>query len=542
MRGHAAVFARLIRRPPLRRAVVAFAAFNIAEVATWIAILVYAFNRGGATEAGVVALAQLLPAAIVAPVGAAIADRYGRDRALAATYLIQAAAMTATGAALAFAAPPLAVYALAAVTASSITLTRPVHSALLPALSRTPDELTAANVASGTVQHASWLVGPVVTGALLTIGGAAIVFGLCAAGTLGGALLVAGTRGDAALLRPAAPGGQEGPWREFIAGFSAIAHLRESRVVAALLAAAAVIEGALDVFIVVLALDLLAIGEAGVGLLGGALGAGGLLGVVLALGLIGRVRLARPFASGLLLWGFPLVVVGLIPTTAAAVLLLVVVGIGRSLLDVAGRTLLQRVTPDASLARVFGVLEGMYMALIGVGAIAVPVLTEIVGPRGAFVVAGLWIPVVLLLFWRVLVAVDAAAPVRHREVALLRNVAMFASLSGPALERLAQQVSTRAAEPGTALIRQGDPGDAFYVIGDGSVDVLIDGRHVRVEGAGESFGEIALLRDVPRTATVIARERVELARLSREAFLEALAGHPAGRRTAEDVVADRLRP
>ena len=540
VREQATVVGAVLARPSLGRAILAFGAFNVGEIATWIAILVYAYGRGGAVEAGVVAFAQLIPAAILAPIGATIADRYRRDVALAATYLIQGVAMLATAAAVVADMPSLVVYGFAAATASSVTLTRPAHAAILPALSRTPDELTAANVASGTVQHLSWLAAPLVTGALLSAGGAAAVFALTAALALGAAVLVSGLRGDPALLRGVGHDELRAPWRELAGGVAVVARLPEARVVAVLLAAAAVIEGALDVITVVLALELLGIGETGVGVLAGSVGAGGLIGIALSLALIGHGGLARPFALGLVMWGLPLSVIGAIPTTATAVALLVMAGIGRSVLDVAGRTLLQRVTPDAALSRVFGVLEGMYMGLLGLGAVAVPVLIELVGPRGAVAVVGLWLPVLVIILWRSIRSVDAVTVVRHREIGLLRAVPMFSRLPPPVIERLSQLLERSEAAAGGVIVRQGEPGAHVYVIGDGTVEVFVDGRLVRVEGPGEAFGEIALLHDRPRTASVVARERVELFALAREPFLEALAGHAPSRRAAEQLAGERL--
>jgi hypothetical protein len=209
-------------------------------------------------------------------------------------------------------------------------------------------------------------------------------------------------------------------------------------------------------------------------------------------------------------------------------------------MDVAGRTLLQRTTPDESLSRVFGVLEGLHMAMLGLGSVAVPALVAIAGPRQALILGGLWIPLVLLLTWRALRATDARAVVHVHELELLRGIGIFASLPPPTIEWLASRLGLVTAPAGTSIVRQGDPGDRYYVVDDGTVEVRIDDRLVRVEGPGEAFGEIALVRNVPRTATVRARTDVRLLTLERDVFLAAVAGHAPSRRAADSVATDRL--
>lgn len=539
MTGSVHALGTVIAEPGLRRAVIAYAGFCFAEWATWIAMLVFAFERGGATEAGVVALIQLIPASIVAPLAATMADRLPRERFLLVGFLAQAAAMGATALAIVLEAAAPLVYACAAASATSVTLTRPAHGSILPSLSATPDDLTSANVATGTVQNAAILVAPAVAGVLLGISGAGAVFGLAALVAAVGAALVAGirVRSDAIAIDPdrAEPIGAT-----LAGGFVTLRRSAGPRTIVALIAAGGMIEGALDVFIVVLALDLLAAGDTGVGFLNSAVGAGGLIGAAAAVALVGRARLALPFAAGLLLWGVPMGVLGLLPLFWLALLLFIVAGAGRALMDVAGRTLLQRATPEDALGRVFGVLEGLHMGMLGLGSVAVPALVAISGPRQALVLAGLWIPLVLLVGWRALRAVDAAAVVHVRELELLRAVAMFAPLAPPTIERLARRLVPVRLAAGTWVIRQGEAGDRYYVIDRGEVDVFVDDAHVRHQGPGSAFGEIALIRNVPRTASVRATTDVSLYALERDVFLAVVAGHPESRARVESVVTSRL--
>ena len=528
----------------LRRVLLAFVGFSLAEWASWIAILVYAYNRGGATETGLAALVQLAPSALVAPLAAAVGDHVRRDRALLLAYLIQGASMSLTAVALLADAPGPAVYAAAAAAATAITLTRPIQAAILPSLSRSPAELTAANVAAGTVESASMLVGPILAGLALAVAGPGSVFIGAAGVLLVGAGLVSGIRAIETQARLAQPGGSG--WRSLVdeafAGFGVLVAEQRPRTVLGLLGGSAVLWGALDVLLVVLALDLLAMGEPGVGYLNAAIGAGGLLGAMLSVLLIGRARLAAPFAAGMALWALPLLMVGLLPGPVAAILLLAAAGVGHVVMDVAGRTLLQRVAPDRMLTRVFGVLEGMQTAALALGSIVAPALILLVGERGAFVVAGAALLIGIAALWRPLRRGDAVGVARPRELAMLRGEPIFAPLSPPALEQLAASLVPVHAHAGSIVIRQGEPGEHFYLVASGRLGVEVDRRPVRKLGSGDSFGEIALLRNVPRTATVRAVEDSELLALERRAFLEAVTGQPASASAAEAVVRRHLEP
>jgi MFS family permease len=532
-------FRAVMAKPGLGRAVAAYATFNFGEWATWIAILVYAYERGGATESGVVAFVMLVPAAIVAPFAAGVGDRFRRERALLASYVVQAAVMAAAAVALIVNAPSPIVYLLAALTSVSVTLTRPAHGAILPALSMTPAELTSANVASGTVQNISIMIAPAAAGLILNGPGAGAVFAVSALGLALGAALVMGIRTEPTTLAAGEEPRGAG-LGDLAEGLSTLLRLPGPRTIVALIGAAAIIEGALDVLIIVLAFDLVGTGEAGVGFLSSAAGLGGVVGAAAAMTLVGRARLAAPFAAGLLLWGLPVGIVGLLPTLAVALGLLVVAGAGRGLLDVAGRTLLQRVTPEQSMGQAFGAVEAAYMGMIAVGSILAPAIIALTGPRQALVMVGLWLPIIVALAWRALRRVDAAAVVHVRELNLLREIPIFAPLSPPTIERLSAKLVPVAVEAGAWVMRQGDLGDRYFIVDRGEIEIFVNDQLVHREGAGDSFGEIALLRNVPRTASVRATTDLDLFALDRDVFLAAVAGHPESRAAAEATATARL--
>jgi hypothetical protein len=528
--------------PAIRRVLVAYLGFSLAEWISWIAILVYAFERGGATETGIAALIQLAPAALVAPVAATVGDHVRRERALLLAYLLQAASMAICAVALVAGAPGVAVYLVAALANACITLTRPIQAALLPSLARTPSELTTANVAAATIATGAMLVGPAIAGLALAISGPATAFAISTAALAGGALLITGTRGHAHedVLRRQVTGFASAA-ADLLAGLRLSLRERQPRVVLVVIAAGSVLWGMLDVLLVVLAIDVLRIGSSGVGLLSAAVGAGGLLGAAVAsVALIGRRGMALPVALGVMLWSLPLAVLGQFSSVPVAVGLLAVAGLGRMLLDTSTQTLLQRVAPDRMLARVFGLLEGVHMGSLAIGSILAPALVAIGGEATAFLVAGSAMLLTGAMAWPALHRLDTVGAARRQDVELLRNIPMFAPLGPAAIDRLACALVPVHVHSGSVVVQQGDPGDHFYIVTSGRVAVSVDGRQVREERAGESFGEIALLRSVPRTATVAAVEPTEMVLLERVPFLEAVTGQPASAAAADAVIHDRL--
>jgi hypothetical protein len=208
-------------------------------------------------------------------------------------------------------------------------------------------------------------------------------------------------------------------------------------------------------------------------------------------------------------------------------------------LDVAGRTLLQRIARPDALARVFGLLEGVSMVGLAVGSIAASAFVGLAGGRGAFLCLAALLPLAAVVVLRSLVAADATVlPVV--ELARLRALPIFAPLGPAVLEGLAHALVPVEAGAGAALIREGEPGDRFYIVADGELEVTVGGQHVSELRRGDCFGEIALLRDVPRTATVTARTAVRLDALDKVAFVSAVTGHDPSARAADELVHGRL--
>jgi MFS family permease len=523
----------VLRNPALRRVQLAYAGFIAAEWGVWIAMLVYAYGRGGATTAGLVAVAQSVPAALFAPLASSLGDRHRPARVLVWGYVAQAAAMAATAAVLLLAGPALLAYAFAATAATAVTITRPTQAVLLPALARTPDELTAANVVSGWIESVSVLVAPALTGVMLAVGGAGTVFAVMAGVGLVSVVLVAPVPGP-----PPAAGGSSA-LAATIEGFHSVVREPGPRALVWLLGIEALALGVLDVLYVVLAVGVLHHEGAVAGYLNAAFGAGGVVGIAVTVALVGRHRLAPPLLLALLLWAAALVLTASAQSILVACLLLALAGMGRTTLDVAGRTLLQRIARPDALARVFGLLEGVSMAGLAVGSLAAAVFVATAGGRGAFICVAVLLPLSALVVLRSLLAADAAVlPVV--ELARLRALPIFAPLGLPAIEVLARALVPVEAAPGEAVIREGHPGDRFYVVADGELDVSVRGSYVSTLVRGDCFGEIALLRDVPRTATVTARTATQLDSLDKLSFLTAVTGCDPSARSADELVHARL--
>src|SRR5919108_3102836 len=533
-----AAFRSVFSNPGLRRLELAWGASETGKWFYVVALAVFAYDVGGASDVALSYLIRVIPAAVAAPFAGVLADRYSRRLVMLATSLLRAAVLGAAAAAVVGELPAGSVYGLMGLATLLSTAFRPAQAAILPALARTPAELTAANVSASTIASVGSFAGPALGGLLLAGTDVETVFAATGGLFLVSALLVAGVgRGEE---RPRAEAGGERFHKELVAGFATIARDARLRVLVGLYTAQTLVAGALFVLIVVIAKELLDLGDAGVGYLNAAFGVGGFVGTALTVLMVARQRLASGFGVGMLLWGVPLIGIAAWLEPAVAVVLVGVIGVGDLLVEVAAPTLLQRAIPDEVLARVFGAVESLLIAAMGIGALAAPLLIDGLGERGALVATGCFLPALAVLLWRPLRAIDREARVAATEARLLRGVPMFALVPQAALEQLAGRMTRMRVEAGEVVFRQGDPGDRFYVVAEGEVEVSVDRKPVRSQGPGDHFGEIALLRDVPRTATVTATSPTALYALEREDFIAAVTGHPESLEAAEAAVSTRL--
>jgi MFS family permease len=537
LRESGRAFAAVFRNPNLRWVEVSWAGTVCAYWIFIVALGFYAYQRGGATAVGLVGLLRVLPSVVAAPFGTVLGDRYPRNRVIVGINVARSITIVGAAAAVYLSAPAGIVYALASLMGLLQSVFRPTQTALLPVLARTPQELTAANLALTTVESVGVFAGPAIGGGLLAVTGTDTIFAITGGAFLLAALLLTRVSSPAG-LQPAAP--QKSFLREALVGFSTVGRDARLRLIIGLYGVQTLVAGAMGVLIVVMALRTLDLGKSGIGFLNSAWGVGGFLGGVAALGLVARPRLGSAFGIGLVLAGLPLAGIALLPYAGTAVAFLGLVGVGITIVDVAGVTLLQRTIPDQVLTRVMGVVQSVFVGTLGLGAIAVPGLIALVGDRWTLAVVGLISPTAASLAWTQLRRLDGESAQAPANVAVLRAIDIFRPLPQAVVEQLAQEAETFTTPAGEEVVREGEHGDRFYVILAGEADVLVDGVEREHLGAGGYFGEIALLRDVPRTATVVARTALTMLGIDRDEFLGAVTGHPESADAADAVVATRL--
>ncbi len=386
----------------------------------------------------------------------------------------------------------------------------------------------------GLLDSVATLVGPLLAAVLLKFTSVTVVFAVASGASLWAAGLMLRVRYDA----PPRPSAAKRPHlvAEAAEGIRAVVHNGDLAILVGLAVTQTFTRGALMVFTVVVAIDLLGTGEPGVGTLMAAVGAGAVLGSLAVSLLVGSRRLAGWFGLGIALWGLPIALIGVFPTEAAALGLLACVGVGNALVDLGLFTLMARLAPDDVLARVFGVLESLIALTVGLGAIVASLMIELSGIRLALVAIGVLCPMLFAVSWHRLHRLDRFIGVRDREIGLLQAVPMLSPLPLPAIEHLARGLQPISVSTGEVVFRQGDVGDRFYVVESGVAEVIGDGRLIGRLGEGEAFGEIALLQRVPRTATVRAASKLQLQALRRDHFLPVVLGYTPSAREAGVVV------
>jgi MFS family permease len=506
----------------------------------FIALSVYGFEAHGIVGVGIVALIRYLPGAAAAPLAGIWIDRYSRRTVLVSSAGAMALVLTGATAAAALGAPTAIVFIFPGLYAIASAGYSPAESAMSPMLAQTPQHLSAGNVNDSVMENSGSLLGAIGTGFLLTATSPAFIFGICALAALVVFILLTGVPQD---KRPAylaqAQGELAGAWDEIVVGLRALAAHPGLRLAWTTTALLLLFEGFAEVIVVGLALHVLALSDGAVGFLRAAweLGAlGGGVGLVL---LLDRGKLVIAIAGGSVLIGAAAVLPGLLPHPVTAYAGWFGIGVGLVFVEVAAKTLMQRLGDDETMGRLLTLLQGGRLAAMAVGSVCAIVLDDLLGTRGAIVALGALMPAFVLLCWTRLRGYELGAPVAAVPYSLLRHNSIFEPLPMATVERLSHDLAPIDFGAGTDVIVQGEQGDRFYLIEEGKVEVLENGRFRRHEGPGESFGEIALLHDVPRTATVRTTEPTKLLELEREQFLLAVTGHSRSTQVAHGVVTER---
>ncbi len=556
------VFRSAFGNPVLRRVGLAYALFGAAEFGIWIALLVFAYGHGGPTGSMLMVLIQLIPCIVLGPFLGALADRRRPSRVLCVGYGFQAVSMAGVALAIGLGVPAVVVFVLAPLTSLSLTMTRPAQAALLPAIVGTPDELTAANVMSGWTDGAAALAGPAVVGILLAWHGPGLAVSAMAAMTVLSTILVAGVTGPAAAvpsegaLDDAGDGGTEN--RSFVDSISdarrALASMRSGarsnlvvtmrnpqiRVLLILHTFYFVLIGALDLFCVVLAVNLLHMGPGGPGFLNAAIGGGALLAGFVTAFLVGRPHLIKTLTIALSVAVVALASIDAVHSVPLAILLIGTVGLAGTVFDITGRTLLQRSAPSDAIAGSFSILEALMDFGLALGVVLVRVAIAIGGLRAALFTPAVVALLLIAGLWRPLKRIDVSATVPQVEIQLLRSIPIFAALPAPSLEGIARELQPVAVSSGTVVINEGERGDCYYAVAQGELAISRQGRVVQTVSRGDGFGEIALIRDVPRQASVTAVTDASLYSLHKELFVQTVTGHTIAASTAGTIIARHL--
>jgi MFS family permease len=536
----------VFRNPGLRRVELALTGSLIGDWAYATAVTVWAYDVGGVAAVGIWTAVRLTLMAATAPLGAVLADRFPRKSVMIGADLVRAVMVVAAGLCLVLDTPAAPIFVLATLTGLLGTPFRCAQRALMPALANTPEELTASNGTGSTIESLSFFVGPTLGALLIAATDVQTVFFLNAVTFTWSMVCVLGIRvpHGVAPARPsvADPGdapAEESFWSELAGGFRGIVADRDLAVVVWLVAAQTIVAGASAVFLVVMAVDVLGTGPQGVGYLNSVLGVGAVLGGFLAIARATRHRLAQDMTTGVVLWAAPLLLVAAWPSPATVFVAVALLGLANPLVDVNMDTIVQRITPDAVMGRVFGAVEACVISTMALGAFLMPLLLHLWNFRTALVVVGLGVTALALPFLPRMRRLDAklSAPVG---LGLLQGVPMFVPLTPSTVDGLARKLVRIPVPAGGVVLREGEDSDRFFVIESGLVEVTQERIVLRQEGPGEYFGEIGLLRDVPRTATVTAVEDTVLMALGRDEFLAAVTGQSEAFRAADDIVSYRL--
>ena len=531
-----AAFRDVLRSPDIRRIELGWGFSVVGEAASTVALVVFAFAAAGAGLVAVYGLFRMVAGVAVALAIAGIGDRVRSEVLLRASTALKAILLTLATVTAAMDGPALGVIVLAASSSGLEGAYRPLQAATLQWLVRTPAELAAANVVASMMESTGNLIGPVLAGVLLAVAHPTASIALAAA--FFGLAWLSLLRLTVESRRPASRSNRL--LHDMVTGVKAFVRLAPPGGLAILAFAQTFVRGAVTVLIAVLAVDVLALGEQAVGWLNAALGVGGLVGGVIAAAVVRVTRLGRTFIAGVLMWGLPLVLLCLVTNPAVAYLAFVAIGIGNAMEDVGGFTLVTRLLSPRMTARVLGVLELAALAGIGLGSVAAPSLLDAFDVRGTLALLGLALTGLTIAHARRFARIDRTMPQPGREVDLLRNLPIFAPLPLAVTELLSTELRPQEFESGSVVMREGDPGEEFHVIASGSASVTVRGEPRPSLGSGDCFGEIALLRDIPRTATIIAAEPLHTFALRREQFLAAVASSARSGVAAESFVAARL--
>ena len=510
-----------------------------ADAGLLVVLLIEVYAREGVVGAGLLGAVRMVPGVLSGMLSGTALARFRAERVLFVLGLVRTLAAVACAIEIAVGGSTILLYLLAGVSAAAAAPSRPVSATLFPAVARSPRELVAANMAWTTGEGLGSMLGPFIVGLFIAGGHPELGAAATAVAFLAGAVFISRLRFEHAADATGGAGAHAGGLR-LLDGFRT---MRRRPVVGWTLVsvfAQILTRGILTPLTVVAAIELLAMGEPGVGLLNAALGLGGLLGAVFAVSLTRTDRLIRTQAAAVAWWGAPIAVIGLLPIPGIALVAMVVVGVANAVFDIAIFTIIQRGTSNEERAPIFALLEGLVGAGLVIGSLLAPVLLDAFQIRGALAITGAILPITALVVYGRIGRAERVAVIDEDRLHLLRTVPVFEELPLTAFERLAGALEPLEFQAGDTIMREGDRGDRFVVIDTGEVEVSADGKPMSRLGHGAGVGEIALLRRSPRTATVTALTPVKAYGIACHAFVAAVSG-PAAAAVTERIAEANLR-
>jgi MFS family permease len=514
-----------------------FTGLVISATGSWaynVALLAYVYDHTHSLGwVGAAGLGRFIPALLLSAYSGVVAERFERVRVMVSSDLL-CVVFQAALAVVAFAdGPALVVIVLASLTAMANIVYNPAVAAMIPQVAG-EDDLAAANALNGTIENLSVVTGPAIGAGLLALGSPAIVFVINAVSFGVSALVVSRMKARSEPVDVTAEG-EAGPLAQMMVGVRTIFESRAARVPVLLCALVSFVYGVDTVLFVGVSQAKLGTGSEGFGYLVAGLGVGGVLAAGAVDRLAGHRRLALIITLGAVVYCLPTALLTVIHSPALATALQVLRGGATLIVDVLAVTALQRVVPNDSIARVFGVFFAFVLGAISLGALITPPIVSALGLDGGLIFMALVPAGLALLGYPALASLDQAAAARFAElaprIAILERLGIFAAAPQPVLERLAAACEEVEFAPGDVIVREGDPADALYVILEGSVGVLGRGegnteKRLRTMGPETYFGEIGLLERIPRTATVVAEAPTRCYRIDGDEFLGALTATP----------------
>jgi CRP-like cAMP-binding protein/MFS family permease len=516
--------------PTVRRYVGAVALLDLAQYTSGMVVWLYVFARGSTEAISLLVITSSGTVALLAAPMSSFADRYGRGRIAAVGALLRAAVLLAMALSMAAKLPVGTTIVLAGLEGAVYSVGAPALRALAPTLVQTPSELSSVNLIISLGLALAIFLGPLVgglayglTGAVPVVTVVAVVFALSYP-------RLSRFQQQGPPVEPEADTqARHGRVSQALEGLRTAASERDIRLTLLVFCGYSFAVGILDVLLIVIARDVLHQSSGGAGALYAAFGVGGLLAGV-GIGQLVRARLARVFGIAVVVWALPIAGIAFAAQVAIAWLCAFFAGMAGTVAQAAGDTVLQRATPDRLMSRVLGAYETLTGIAYMVAALVPAILIASLGARTILVLGAAVTPLVVICCWRGLLQLDRDLDVDDERLKLVSSVPWLHTGSLAEQDRLAALLEEESAPAGEVILYQGETGVRFYILRSGAARVLVDGREVSGLRSGDWFGEVALLSDIPRTATVQATENSVLLSLGDEDFHRALAGPGVGTR------------